>query len=329
MDREAVEGRLRGGPHVGYEGSMHIGIDDVGTFAPDTKFGFIAAAVVRPGRSDEVRKLLRDWERKVPSEQRGASGEVKGHAVSDDTLVAFVEEVMYKAQPPLQYECLGVKLVPETFSAAQEQRRRTAEQMVAGIERYRAQGDQFRRIANTYENMLGWWKNLTDANVLKLILQSHIIVDTLNFAIGWSAANGFDEELGDLQFKLDEGFLSTSEDRKRFWKDLLRSHIWQATYTQGGLISIEEWTDDHPFNKTFIHKDLDGNNAELTHEFKNRIQFYKSHETFEVRLADIVGTIIRRNRITDEFANLHTSGKGWRLVTFSGQEVHVPSPYEE
>lgn len=307
---------------------MHIGIDDVGTFTPGTEFGYIAAAVVRPGRSEELRDLLRSWEKQVPSEYRGPSGEVKGHALPDETLSSFVHEVMLKAEPPLRYECLGVELVPETFEAAQEQRRRTAEQLVEGIERYRAQGDEFRRIANTYENMLGWWKNITDANVLKLILQSHIVVDTLNFAIGWSAANSFDGELGDLQFKLDEGFLSTSEDRKRFWKDLLRSHIWQTTYTMGGLISIEEWTDEHPFNKTFIHKDLGGNNVELTHEFKTRIQFYKSHQTFEIRLADIIGTNIRRDNISDEFAHLHTARTGWRLIRFSGKEAEVPSPYE-
>ena len=307
---------------------MHIGIDDVGTFASGTKFGFIAAAVVRPGRSDDVRELLKSWEARVPNEYRGPSGEVKGHALPEARLLEFVDEVMFKADPPLRYECLGVELVSEAFHAAQEQRRRTAEQMVTGIERYRSQGDAFRRIANTYENMLGWWKNLTDANVLKLILQSHIISNTLNFAIKWSAANGFDEELGDLRFKLDEGFLSTSEDRKRFWKDLLRSHIWQASYAGGGIVSIEEWTDDHPFNKTFIEKDLGGNRSELTHEFKNRIQFYKSHETFEIRLADIIGTIVRREKITDKFAHLHTLRKGWRLIRFSGKEADVPSPYQ-
>jgi hypothetical protein len=307
---------------------MHIGIDDVGTFSSGTKFGFIAAALVRPGRSEDVRELLKSWETRVPNEYRRPSGEIKGHALPDAMLLEFVDEVMFKADPPLRYECLGVELVPETFHAAQEQRRRTAEQIAAGIERYRSQGDQFRRIANTYGNMLGWWSNITDENVLKLILQSHVIVDTLNFAIQWSVANEFDEELGDLQFKLDEGFLSTSEDRKRFWKDLLRSHIWQATYTGGGLVSIKEWTDEHPFNKTFIEKDLADDKAELTHEFKNRIQFYKSHETFEIRLADIVGTIVRREKITDQFAHLHTLRKGWRLIRLSGEEANVPSPYE-
>lgn len=71
--------------------------------------------------------------------------------------------------------------------------------------------------------------------------------------------------MGDLRFKLDEGFLSTSEDRKRFWKDLLRSHIWQASYTGGGIVSIKERTDDHPFNRTFIEKNLGDNKSELTH----------------------------------------------------------------
>jgi hypothetical protein len=37
---------------VWYEEGMHIGIDDVGTFSTGTKFGFIAAVIVRPGRSD-------------------------------------------------------------------------------------------------------------------------------------------------------------------------------------------------------------------------------------------------------------------------------------
>lgn len=306
---------------------MHIGIDDIGSFEPGTKYGFIAAAVVRPGRSNDLRQLLNSWETQIPNEYRAASGEVKGHALPEAMLTKFVDDVMFQIDPPLRYECLGVELDSETFHAVQEQRHRTAEQIAAGIERYRAQGDEFRRIANTYENMLGWWNNLTDANVLKLILQSHVISHALNFAIGWSAAQGFDEELGDLQFKLDEGFLSTSEDRKRFWKDLLRSHIWQATYERG-LISIKEWTDEHPFNKTFIEKELGGDRVQLTHEFKNRIQFYKSHETFEIRLADIIGTIVRREKITDRFAHLHTLRKGWRLIRFSGKEANVPSPYE-
>jgi hypothetical protein len=86
--------------------------------------------------------------------------------------------------------------------------------------------------------MLGCWAKLAPEQVLQIVMLTHTIPKTLNFAIAWSAANGFDQELGDLRFKLDEGFLSTSDEKKRFWKDKLRSHIWQASKTGERLITI-------------------------------------------------------------------------------------------
>jgi hypothetical protein len=307
---------------------MHIGIDDIGAFSAQGGRAYIAAAFVRPNRSTATHELLRSWEKGVPNDSRTSGGEVKGHLVPDELLIQFIDYVMLKADPPLRYECAGVDLDPQTFAAINGQRRLTVEQMRAGIEHYRAQGDAFRKIANRYDNMLGWWQKLTDGQLLQVLMLSHIIPPALNFAIGWSTANGFDDELGDLRFKLDEGFLSTSNEKKVFWKDMLRSHLWQATKTRGALITIKEWGDDHPFLKTFVARDLGDGKVELTPEFRERIAFYKSHETFEIRLADIIGNIVRRiSPLPERFADQHIDRRGWRLLYFTGETVDAPSPY--
>lgn len=308
---------------------MHIGVDDVGTFVEGGGRAFVAAALVRPGRAKQTRDLLRAWEKGLSSEYRTAGGEVKGHLVPEDSLLQFVDDVMLRSDPPIRYECAGVELGSETFAAIAGQKTHTAEQMRAGIEMYRGQGDDFHKIANRYENMLGWWEKLTNEQVLQITMLSYLIPKTLNFAIGWSVAGGFDEELGDLRFRLDEGFLSTSEEKKVFWKDMRRSHLWQATKTGGGLITMKEWNDDHPFLKTFIERDLGDGRVELTHELKKRIDFYRSHETFEVRLADIIGNVVRRiTPLSKRFAEQHVHGKGWAAISFTGKKVDVPSPYE-
>ena len=308
---------------------MHIGIDDIGSFAEGSGRAFVAAAVIRPGHSDAARALLRSWEKALPPECRSPGGEVKGHLVSESALHAFVDEVMLKADPPVRFECVGVDLGPETFTAIRGQKSHTSEQMRTGIEQYRSQGRDFHKIANRYENMLGWWEKLSESQVLQLIMLTHVIPTIVNFAICWSAANGFDDELGDLRIKLDEGFLSTSPEKKVFWKDMLRSHLWQATKTEGGLVTFKEWPEDHPFLRAFFERDLGDGRVELTPEFKSRIDFYKSHETFEVRLADIIGAVVRRvPQLPDRFAHQHVERKGWRLLHFTGEKVVVPSPYE-
>jgi hypothetical protein len=308
---------------------LYIGIDDIGAFTAGGGRAFVAAAFVRPGRSEATRQLLRSWEKGIAPQFRTAGGEVKGHLVPDESLVQFIDDVMLKSDPPVRYECAGVELGQQTFTAVAGQRRHTVEQLRAGIQQYRAQGAEFRRIANRYVNMLGWWEKLPDEQLLQMLLLSHVIPPALNFAIAWSTANGFDDELGDLRFKLDEGFLSTSDERKTFWKDMLRSHLWQATRTRGGLITIKEWSNDHPFLATFVARDLGDSRVELTPEFKERIAFYKSHETFEIRLADIVGNIVRRfSPLPDRFADQHIDRRGWRLLRFSGKSVDTPSPYE-
>jgi hypothetical protein len=311
-----------------YKETVHIGIDDVGSFTATGGRAYIAAAIVRPGRSEEARRLLRAWEKEIPAESKTPGGEVKGHLVPEEALHRFIYEVMLASDPPLRYECAGVDLSPETFAAIEGQQAHTAEQMRAGIEMYRSQGPDFYKIANRYANMLGWWENLSLDQVLHITMLTHVIPTTLNFGIGWSAANGFDDELGDLRFKLDQGFISTSDEKKLFWKDMLRSHLWQATKTGGGLITIEEWEEDHPFLETFIEGDLGDGRVVLAPEFRNRIDFYKSHETFEVRLADVIGSIVRRMApIPDRFADQHIEGKGERRLIFTGKKVDVPSPY--
>jgi hypothetical protein len=308
---------------------LHIGIDDIGAFAAGGGRAFVAAAFVRPGRSEATRELLRSWEKRIGPEFRTAGGEVKGHLVPDEALFQFIDDVILKSDPPLRYECAGVELDRQTFTAVAGQRRLTVEQLRAGIQQYRAQGAEFQRIANRYVNLLGWWEKLPDEQLLQMLVLSHVIPPALNFSIGWSAANGFDDELADLRFKIDEGFLSTSNERKIFWKDMLRSHLWQATKTGGGIIFVKEWSDDHPFLATFVARDLGDSSVELTPEFKARIDFYKSHEAFEIRLADIVGNIVRRlSPLPDRFADQHIDRRGWRLLRFSGKSVDVPSPYE-
>jgi hypothetical protein len=308
---------------------VHIGIDESGNFTESGERVFLVASFVRPGRSEQTAELLRTWERSLPPEYRTSRGEVKGHLLEEPALLSFVDEVLRAADPPVRYYCAGVDLDDATFEAIEGQQTHTAQQMQAGIEMYRNQGKDFFRIANRYENMLGWWNNLNREQVLHVVMLTHMIPTSLNFAIGWSVAHGFDDELGELRFKVDESFISASDEKKLFWRDMLRSHLWQDSVTRGGIMTIKEWDEDHPFLTTFFEKDLGDGRVQLTHEFKDRIDFYKSHETFEIRLADIVGSILRRmDPPPSALTDLHVDRSWWRRLVFTGQEIDVPSPYE-
>lgn len=189
------------------------------------------------------------------------------------------------------------------------QRKLTIEHLKTGIETYLKKGKEYKKIANQYTNMFDWWKNQSKQNILKMTVLGRTILDSLNHAICYSAIHGFDSELEYLQFKIDKDFID-QEAKKTNWKEILRNQLWNR---RQGITRISEWDKNHPFLKTFVEKEMEDKMI-FKNELKKRINFYSSHNNFEIRIADIVATINRRYMVKKE-CNLVF--KKLRLSSFS------------
>jgi hypothetical protein len=309
---------------------MLIGIDESGDFSSE-RSSFYVSVFIRPKFQTEIEWLFNKWEKTIPKEFRDSGGEVKGYLLNEEQLTNFVEQVMFNQKTNIRYSCFGISTSKKNLEAAQFQKDLNIQQIKDAIIGYKNQGGEFVKTSNIYGNLLGWWQKLHLTNVIKIKLLGQIICDSLNFAIGWSAANDFDKELRCLQFKLDKCFID-NDTKQIFWKDVLRSQIWHYSVAKGGILDIAEWTEKHPFNTTFVGHDAE--HAILKPEFSKRIGFYDSKRTFEVRVADIVASIMNRYINKEELSELfgiirklHSIEKPYILIEYSKKHPIVPSPY--
>jgi len=307
---------------------MYIGIDETGNFISD-KLNFFISIFIRYKYLNEIEILFKKWEKSLPKECRDLKGEVKGHLLSEEILYDFIEKIIYNNFYQINYCCYGVETNQNSWNHVNLQRRITIEQITSAIEEYRKKGKKYYKVANQYSNMLCWYKNQSEQNILKITVLGTTILNSLNHAICFSAVNSFDNELGFLQYKIDKDFIHKGA-KEIYWKEILRNQLW----SRHGITRVKEWDKNHPFLKTFV-KEEKGNRFVIKNEFKNRINFYNSHLSFEIRIADIVSTI-NRKYITErkckiafnKLRQLNFSKGIYTHLLFTMNKNQIPSPFK-
>jgi hypothetical protein len=174
-----------------------------------------------------------------------------------------------------------------------------------GVELYQGQGKL--RLGLTVKDLGNWYKNLSYVQYMKTRMLGGSIYRALVNSIGHSISGGYDkDELPRLRYKIDRDFIKEPRHFV-FWKILLRNQIWQASKHEP-LPMLNEWDhSDHPFTET-----VDGEtHARITEIFEDRCEFLRSHEHFEIRIADAVASIMHR------FWNKRQCSQAYRIIVGS------------
>jgi hypothetical protein len=267
-----------------------IGVDESGNFSHGTRALFVGV-YLRPSERDRIVDDFKAWERAV---RRALSlkDELKGYSVTDEWAYVLVHDVLaHKGHYPVRYLAFGVDMNDATYAAMRVQR----EMMFEGYEQWAATARESDNLsmARGTEDHGAWVRTRSDVQLLKLVMLGTVITRLLEWAMPQAILNGFDRELEHLKVMVDRGYVK-HDDLVR-WRELLRNAIINES-EKHPLATLDTWSDDHPFLTKFIAKGRNGPTL-LTPAFRETIDFYDSQATPEVRLADVVASLVYRAEI--------------------------------
>jgi hypothetical protein len=268
---------------------MIIAIDESGSFAAgSTDRHFFAAAHIRQRKT--LYKLKRQqflsWESDLPRTLKNSKGEIKGSALSDEQLAEFARHVVCSTY---QVGITPYAIRPAENPVAIVEKHRTVivRSIEAGHDLYSKQGKD--DLARTFNEFANWVRKLSYAQILKIKVLGECIVAALVNSVGHSISGNYDYELPNLRFLIDRDFVREPRP-DLFWHELLRNQLWRATKSNP-IPVLRKWEkEDHPFlDKFWRDGDFDFNDL-----FWKECSFVHSHERFEVRIADLINTILAR-----------------------------------
>lgn len=270
---------------------MVIGIDDSGTFDITSDKMALFAGVHFPTAADvEVAAArLAAWKARY-KHLKNHQGEIKGSLLDDAAAEDFVDSVV------VPIPIFGVTIcatIPSEHKKRDIQfhRDHLVKSVDKGIAKCRAVGNT--ALAAQYVELRNWYKNLNYELLLKSFILGEMITVSYREHIIDAILRGHDQTLGEFRIAIDQDFVK-SREHIIFWKDLLRSKFWSYTY-RNPVPVIAEWPDGHPYYMTHGRgSDTSGTHVDTNNVFRRSCNFYKSHETPEIQIADIVGKIVTR-----------------------------------
>lgn len=310
---------------------MIVGVDETGDFGDGTRAWF-AAVLVRPSSLNQVGEALRQWERDTRRRLRLAN-ELKGAQIDGAAGEAFVTDVMAAGDGrSVRWTAFAVDVDEQSYAAMAIQRQILAD----GYERWAdlqvgAEDPDRQRSERQLRHWAAWVRARSDHQMLKLSTLAMILPTLLEWSFGLSIAHGHDEELLDLAFYLDRGYIKASE--LVIWRDILRN-VFIDRSQQRPVPFSAEWPPDHPVLQAFVERPH-GDGFVLKQSFKDRIDFYDSATTPIIRMADVVAALIRRGLEGGPVADALEGLRSRRLDSFpytllkwtSTVPQHIPNPY--
>jgi len=268
---------------------MIIAIDETGDFKTNlSKYNLFVAVHIR--QLNELNKIKENqflcWEKSLPKSLKNYKGEIKSEKLSDDDLEVFVDKIIL-SEPwiGITPTCLITKDNPENIVNIHKM-----SQLVGlndGILFYAKQGKN--KLSRQWRDFRNWFNNLSYSAYLKTNLLGYCIAYSFGNAIGTSVACNFEDELKYICYKIDRDSI---KDRmhKVFWTILLKNQLISITKTIR-IPYLEKWQKDgSPFFQSFYKNGLFYPGP----LFDERCDFLDSHNTYEIRIADTVSTIINR-----------------------------------
>lgn len=291
---------------------MIVGIDETGDYSDGTRT-WIAAVLVRPSSLEQVEVALQRWERDT-RQRLGLANELKGAKIDLGAAESFVADVVRAGDGgSVRWTAFAVDVDSQNMEAMAEQRHLLADGYSSWADMQRRSMDPSRR---KFERQLrhweGWVRARSSRQMLKLTALATTLPTLLEWSFGLSIAGGYDEELLDLAFYIDRGYVKTAE--LVIWRDILRSVFMSRTLSRPIPFS-SEWPVDHPVLKAFVERSR-GEGFELKSDFKNRIDFHDSVATPVIRVADVVAAVVRRGVDDGPLSNALSMLRSRRLDVF-------------
>ena len=278
---------------------MIISIDETGDFSPNSdKFNFFVATHIR--QSDGLFKVkerqFKNWENELPASLKNHKGEIKGSSLDCSQLRAFVENVILKSP----------------YVGITSKRLRTVENPPSLIDKHTAivlagLNDKYLRMIKSgcveaikFKDYANWIRKLNYQQYLKISFLGSLVFDSLKNTIIHSIRERYDHELVETKFLIDRIFVRGVE-QNAFWRDVLRNQFFSYSRKEP-IPLLSDWKNTgHPFLTKYASKGyLDFNEL-----FWRNCKFGDSHVNFEIRIADIIGTILSRyfnfNKCKDVF----------------------------
>ena len=301
---------------------MIVGIDETGDFDSNSdKFNyFIAVLIDQNSNRYSIKKgQFNVWESSIPNSNRDKKGEVKGRNLSDSQLEDFYNQVI---QP-----CPIVLYSVVRFNAAQNPKKLLEKHKKIEIDRIEQALTHYQKEArgnwvDWYKRIIAWYKNRNYQHLIKIKCLEHLIGQTFNYGFAWSQIRYIldkdDSNIKQFSFKIDKDFIS-AKNTKIMWTELLRQ-FWIDFNKRNklpliNLIDIEKYPaiEHYKFNK---------GKSNLKKVFRDRTFFLASEEHFEIRMADIIGTILHKYQNRGKFRDIaekilaHLGGKRENYIEF-------------
>src|ERR1039458_1937871 len=223
---------------------MIIGIDDTGNAVSGQKF-LVSVVFIRPSSMPELTSTFERWKKLSRRKIKDHPGEIKSTDLTDDMYKDFINKVVFAPGVSLWYNAFGVMVDDYALEWSERQRDRFVEQYRAEIPIAMKEGRV--KWAKQTENLAGWIRSTSPGMQIKMGVLDIAFLASINQAIVESTLGKFDEELGELRWDIDLGFLK--DKSTMYWKELLRSGLIQASQREP-IIQITEWPKEHPFLTT-------------------------------------------------------------------------------
>jgi hypothetical protein len=270
---------------------MLIAIDESGSFAPESPlFDFFVAVHIRQRKTfyKQKRMQFEQWENKLPRSLKDTKGEFKGSALSDEQLTEFVRRVI-RAHYLVRITPVTIRATNNPPTVVDKHRAVVLIGVRDGTNFYSEQGRV--GVARTYEEFGNWLQNLNYSLFVKLLVLGHCITRAMVDAIGHSVSARYDrDELPRMRFLIDRDFIKQPR-HDVFWHEVLRNQLYSNSLTDP-ILMLDTWEKTgHPFVEMYTREDGESDYNKL---FWKNCTFGLSHEHFEIRIADIVATILYR-----------------------------------
>ncbi|MHB9003909.1 MAG: DUF3800 domain-containing protein [Coriobacteriia bacterium] len=268
---------------------MIVAIDESGSpSAESTRWVTFVAIHLRQRRTiyRQKQRAFSEWESSLPRSLKDSKGEFKGSALDDCQLADFANLVL-RPHPAIRITSVILRPTDNPRTVVDKHRSVQVEGIRRGVEIYRLRNNT--GMAQLYEEFWHWVDKLSYDQFLKIVMLSRCIHSSLVHSFGHSIAGGYEEELIRLSYLIDRDFVR-QERTRAFWLELLRNQVWHQSKMHP-LPMLDTWDDNHPVVAAYTRN----GRFDMNKLFVHSLQFARSHECFEVRIADIVASILSRN----------------------------------
>jgi Protein of unknown function (DUF3800) len=272
---------------------MVTGIDETGDFDPNSdKFNyFIGISLDQNENRLSIKKSQYDiWEGSIPEKYKSDKGEVKGKLLPEEYLDTFSDTVL-EVKPTILYSVVRIKPSENPPEILEKHKKVEIQQLEKIIEKTKRLGHH--NWASRYEEILIWYRTKNYQTIMKMKCLESLIGISLNNVLGWSQISYLSDNdisnIRDIRIVIDKDFVR-AENVRALWNESFRQFWRDFTFDNRIPIIKDLGKEDHPIYKVY------GSEGKLNFSriFRKGTQFLDSKDSWEIRMADISGTILHR-----------------------------------